>query len=256
MATEPETTQPLPPKSNDTTIVQQALGVTPILRTYADQLTPPSWDELLANNDDSLEVLTWRIDAYIYLVNARPDENFAANGGHVYVVLVHSGSAEAHDYTHNNEYQYNVDFRGDYDGATMYPLLQLPVSGSGTSDPSTNSINYPISFQQDMQMFTNNGNETFTFTASYEDNIIVQNGQQLGLVRGSSGVQWGVQLYSIPSSNYNFPFGSLSVFKLSTLQEVTFSANFSVRNASASMDPVAYGSGNDFVVDCRFTPVD
>ena len=52
----------------------------------------------------------------------------------------------------------------------------------------------PISFEQDMQMFNNNGNETFTFTASYSDNIAVKNGIQMGGIDGSNGIQWAIRI--------------------------------------------------------------
>ncbi|KAJ8488542.1 hypothetical protein ONZ45_g13915 [Pleurotus djamor] len=37
----------------------------------------------------------WNIDAYVYVVRALPGEDFVANGGSVYVALVHGGSARA-----------------------------------------------------------------------------------------------------------------------------------------------------------------
>ena len=45
-----------------------------------------------------------------------------------------------------------------------------------------------------MQMFNNNGNETFTFTASYSDNIAVKNGIQMGGIDGSNGIQWAIRI--------------------------------------------------------------
>ncbi|KAJ8488459.1 hypothetical protein ONZ45_g13947 [Pleurotus djamor] len=127
------------------------------------------------------ETLTWRIDAYVYVVNSKPDDpNFSHNGGAVYVVLVHSGPAERGDIADSGlEYRFDVVLTplvrglGGVNGAAM---KQLPALNIGTKNGDV--TNYPLSFVQDMQMFRSKGNETFTFSAQYEDSVDIRKGQQ------------------------------------------------------------------------------
>ncbi|KAJ8519544.1 hypothetical protein ONZ45_g3530 [Pleurotus djamor] len=155
--------------------------------------------------------LQWSIDAYVYVVGAFPDENFATNGGAVYVALVHSGSARSGS-TVGPLYEYRYTVTPTLTG--LKPITQLPLSGTGVVQGDT--TNYPIVFNQDMQMFRQNGTEAFTFPAQYENNIGLDDGIQIGGIQGS-GVQWGTIMKSLPSSTL-FPFGSFSLFRVDSIK--------------------------------------
>ncbi|KAJ8507812.1 hypothetical protein ONZ45_g9857 [Pleurotus djamor] len=134
--------------------------------TYINRLTPPPgtdfWrlqtfnvmtDQEIGGGaivDAPTQILTWNIDAYVYTVNARPGQDFSEQGGLIYVVLVHHGSAATGRVTNRSiEYRYNV--------------------GIASPPPDT------IAFSQDMQMFRNAGNELATFPAQYENTIYLRN---------------------------------------------------------------------------------
>ncbi|KAJ8502635.1 hypothetical protein ONZ45_g11566 [Pleurotus djamor] len=212
-------------------------------REYINQLTPPAgtsfwrhqtftpFDQVsVANLRDKLATFTWRIDAYVYAVNAIPDENFASNGGLVYVVLVHSGAAATAKNIEPStmpvywplEFEYDVSLPNSNGDSFMHQ----PTSNSGTQDGDT--YKYTIAYAQDFQMFRNGGNEAFTFPAKYADDINFYMGEQSGTVQGSYAIRWGSLLqqehYDDPENEISFPFTSLSVFRFDALEEVRFHA--------------------------------
>ncbi|KAJ8508142.1 hypothetical protein ONZ45_g9558 [Pleurotus djamor] len=141
-----------------------------------------------AGEDVVLEILTWRIDAYVYVIDAKPDSDFSGNGGSVYVVLLHSGSAVVQDAITEHELRWVVTCRSA--GQQAPAIMQLPASHSGTTNGNVTS--YPIAFAQDMQMFRNDGNEVFTFPAQHEDRVDISVGKLSGDIVNSSKVQWGI----------------------------------------------------------------
>ncbi|KAJ8501409.1 hypothetical protein ONZ45_g12151 [Pleurotus djamor] len=122
--------------------------------------------------------------------------------------------------------------------SSSYPFLQVPGSDTGTLEPNTSITNYPISFEQDMQMFNNNGNETFTFMASYSDIIAVKNGIQMGGIDGSNGIQWAIR---IDTAIFSPRGGDLQSLKIMA------------RNNAFYIDPIADSQVFNITVDCRFT---
>ncbi|KAJ8494309.1 hypothetical protein ONZ45_g13276 [Pleurotus djamor] len=237
-------------------------------RTYVNKLTPPPgtnyWRHQILNimqdqeliykrdfpfNQETLvETLTWNIDAYIYIVDAQPGDNFAGRGGSVYVVLVHTGSAATGAMVGPHmQYRYNVTMNSPPGGSSA--MKQLPPSSSGTHNGDM--WNYPISFTQDMQMFTDGGNQLTTFTAQYEDSVDIYKGQQTGFVNGSSGTQWNVSFDDYPDYYYNFPFVSVSVFRFTSLGEVTFECKAAVYSDESSDTPLAEEI-RSITVDCTF----
>ncbi|KAJ8507796.1 hypothetical protein ONZ45_g9867 [Pleurotus djamor] len=122
------------------------------------------------------------------------------------------------DNTEGMEHRYHVWLKNP--SSRAYPLMQLPASNTGTNDPNLGTIKYPISFTQDMQMFKNGGNETFTFLAQYESSIDVKDGIQTGVVDGSSGVKWSIRIDKT----------------FSELEEVAFNVKITEHNASFYTD--------------------
>ncbi|KAJ8517441.1 hypothetical protein ONZ45_g5368 [Pleurotus djamor] len=248
------------------------LSERPLPKAYLNKLTPPAgtdyWRKQTFNvftnqqllyhfyappfidEYDLVETLTWNIDAYVYTVNAPPGDDFAEQGGAIYVILVHSGSAATgHLVGGGMEYRYNVNMKSPPSGSAT--VKQLPPSNSGVT--SGDNTNYPISFAQDMQMFKNGGNEIFTFLAQYEDSIDLRKGDQEGFVNGPHGTQWDV----VFDPNYaefawNFPFGSVSVFSLPSPQEVTFECVASVYSNRSSEGSQMASETRSITVDCRF----
>ncbi|KAJ8502793.1 hypothetical protein ONZ45_g11425 [Pleurotus djamor] len=151
----------------------------------------------------------------------KPDDpNFVHNGGAVYVVLVHSGSAAlGSTASAGMEHCFDVFQAPSVGGSAGAAMKQLPTSNSGTKNGDVTS--YPLSFIQDMQMFRSNGNETFTFSAQYEDGLDIHKGQQTGFVNGSSATHWHLKFESaVPGDN--FPVTALSVFRFPSFSKVTF----------------------------------
>ncbi|KAJ8507049.1 hypothetical protein ONZ45_g10536 [Pleurotus djamor] len=203
-------------------------------RMYINKLIPPAgtcfWkheiyspmiEESMFADGSPQQFLTWRIDAYIYAVNAVPDENFTKNGGIVQVVLVHGGAAETGwkpKYPTKYDYLFSIENRPKKEACA---IKHLP---SGASVVKGDAKSYPISYTHDMQMFRNNGNEAFTFTAQYEDNVdFDNNGKHTGGLKGSGATEWGVEFPSC-GTYVSFPFAALSVFRFKSFEKVTFGA--------------------------------
>ncbi|KAJ8519527.1 hypothetical protein ONZ45_g3526 [Pleurotus djamor] len=159
--------------------------------------------------------LQWHIDAYIYVVGAPPGDDFVANGGAVYVALVHGGSATAGRPVFSSyEYRYSVTPKG-----AGRAITQLPVSNTGVVNGD--NTNYPIVFSQEMQMFRQNATEAFTFPAQYESSIDYHKGEQTGIVRGN-GVQWSTRFNTTLGYFESLPFGGFSLFRSDSLAPISF----------------------------------
>ncbi|KAJ8488537.1 hypothetical protein ONZ45_g13913 [Pleurotus djamor] len=159
--------------------------------------------------------LQWNIDAYVYVVGALPGEEFAANGGSVYIALVHGGSASAgRPVIPSHEYRYSVTPKG-----AGRAITQLPVSNTGVVNGD--NTNYPIVFSQEMQMFRQNATEAFTFPAQYESSIDYYKGEQTGIVKGN-GVQWSTRFDTMLGYFENIPFGAFSLFRSDSLDQLSF----------------------------------
>ncbi|KAJ8502643.1 hypothetical protein ONZ45_g11571 [Pleurotus djamor] len=205
-------------------------------RGYINQLTPPTdtsfWRHQTFTPFDQVTVsiarydlvkITWRIDAYIYVVNAVPNGDFVQKGGQIYVVLVHTGSAQT---AGKNIERYDVAwpltvyFKVSLPSGKGSPVMQLPASNSGSKDGDT--WTYNISFTQDFQMFSNGGNQTSTFSAKYVQDISYQMGEQTGDVR-SSAAEWSSTLqqghYDKPNERVPFPFGSMDLWTFNSLEK-------------------------------------
>ncbi|KAJ8507857.1 hypothetical protein ONZ45_g9813 [Pleurotus djamor] len=174
--------------------------------------------------------LTWKIGAYVYTVNSPPGETFSERGGRVYIVLVHSCTYQFKFSLPGWEYRYKVTLKP---GATEpISVSQLPKSGGERpqDDPllpnadSSLSLRFldDLQFSQSMQMFKNNGNETFTFPAEHNASFGLQEGdQQTGSLEGVRGVQW-VFTSGSPKGGKSHTFDTLSVFSLRSHSIVEF----------------------------------
>ncbi|KAJ8508511.1 hypothetical protein ONZ45_g9221 [Pleurotus djamor] len=243
-------------------------------REHIDKLTPPPgtsfWrhqrftlfeDELIGTVWRTA-IFTWRIDAYIYVVDAIPNPSFASNGGSIYVVMVNSGSARTGTKNENiavgphapMQYRFGVHVAGS-DGAA---LLQLPPSNSGTKDRDT--WKYTAAFSKDLQMFQNNGAQAVTFTAKYSDDISFYKGEQTGDVDGHNSVRWSSILtdyyYDDLSKSIPFPFSSMNCFQFNSLgkHDLVCTINANV-NESGQDDPQLVRTAT-ITLDCEFTAPD
>ncbi len=80
--------------------------------------------------DWKTEELTWNVDLYKYVTGAKPsDPEFSKNGGMVYIVMVHSGTANNQNNARLNKYGYRVIVP-----STLNTVLHYPATGSGTKD--------------------------------------------------------------------------------------------------------------------------
>ncbi|KAJ8487169.1 hypothetical protein ONZ45_g14430 [Pleurotus djamor] len=188
-----------------------------------------------------LETLTWRIDAYVYTANARPGKTFAEEGGRVYVVLFHYGSARMGELAAKGlEYRYNVTMISPPPDSAA--ISQLPPLGND------------IEFCQDMQMFKDNGNEIFTFRAQLEESLGLRDGEeQRGFLNDIQGTQWAITSND-PKPYDNFPFMGLSVFCLPQHGLVSFGCEASVHEVNAedsTTKRLAYHT-QVIEIDCRF----
>ncbi|KAJ8494940.1 hypothetical protein ONZ45_g13065 [Pleurotus djamor] len=232
-------------------------------RMYINKLIPPAgtcfWkheiyspmiEESMFADGSPQQFLTWRIDAYIYAVNAVPDENFTKNGGIVQVVLVHGGAAETGwkpKYPTKYDYLFSIENRPKKEACA---IKHLP---SGASVVKGDAKSYPISYTHDMQMFRNNGNEAFTFTAQYEDNVdFDNNGKHTGGLKGSGATEWGVEFPSC-GTYVSFPFAALSVFRFKSFEKVTFDCRTRVQLYKGHDWDTACMVTKRIEIDCTFS---
>ncbi|KAJ8508561.1 hypothetical protein ONZ45_g9165 [Pleurotus djamor] len=228
---------------------------------FVDKLVPPPGTDYWRSQNlvvmDNLELpkasgtvyetLTWRVNAYIYVVNAKPGDSFQQDGGVIYVVLVHTGSAAAKD--GSLEYRYDVAMKSPPSGSAA--VKQFPPSNSGTKNGDI--MSYALSFAKDMQMFKNGGNEGITFPAKYEDSIAFFKGRQSGLVNGPSAIQWAVTFVDdlALEESSSFPFSALSLLSFPSTGKMTLDFTASV----FSSDGVKLASETESVeLDCTFSP--
>ncbi|KAJ8502790.1 hypothetical protein ONZ45_g11428 [Pleurotus djamor] len=228
---------------------------------FVDKLVPPPGTDYWRSQNlvvmDNLELpkasgtvyetLTWRVNAYIYVVNAKPGDSFQQDGGVIYVVLVHTGSAAAKD--GSLEYRYDVAMKSPPSGSAA--VKQLPPSNSGTKNGDI--MSYALSFAKDMQMFKSGGNEGITFPAQYEDSIAFFKGRQSGLVNGPSAIQWAVTFVDdlALEESSSFPFSALSLLSFPSTGKMTLDFTASV----FSSDGVKLASETESVeLDCTFSP--
>ncbi|KAJ8516014.1 hypothetical protein ONZ45_g6627 [Pleurotus djamor] len=163
--------------------------------------------------------ITWRVDAYIYTVNARPDRHFKNNGGLIFVVLVHRALCL--------HWTGRIRFGVIFPAEKVELVKHLPAQDSHTQDGSRRT--YSINFKQTMQMFQNNGNEPISFSAGYEDRFSLNDFEYLPSDQNGEGSHiWSVKPDQdrSGSSASDYTLSALSVYRLSSLEEIPFTFLF------------------------------
>ncbi|KAJ8456822.1 hypothetical protein ONZ45_g18565 [Pleurotus djamor] len=109
----------------------------------------------------------WSAEIYVYVSSASPDDpGFTAKGGLVTIIVVHSGNFQTTDTV-----KLGLKFLNKIYPSTVPMFMQhYPEEWNGEviGDISDERRKYTVSYKEDLQMLKNGGNETFTFTASYE----------------------------------------------------------------------------------------
>ncbi|KAJ8516661.1 hypothetical protein ONZ45_g6055 [Pleurotus djamor] len=233
--------EPIPQEIRDAIIAKLGDGVhfydTPESQhSPPTELSPPSRQESTLEPPNEADY--WR-SAYVYTVNAPPGDNFSEQGGRVYIVLVHSGSSRPVINAKGWSYHCNVTMKSP--PSESIAVSQLPTSGDN------------LAFSQSMQMFKNNGNETFTFPAEYNASLGLEgDDQQRGSLNGTQGVQWALTLGSPRIGSNYVPFKALSVLSLRSHALVTLECEASVYGivdgTTKRLDSVI----KTITVDCRF----
>ncbi|KAF7431079.1 hypothetical protein PC9H_006797 [Pleurotus ostreatus] len=146
--------------------------------------------------------LNWYTDFYSYATGTdcrgKTAAEFTNAGGVVYTVAIDRGSLRRSSDgaprflgpTSGYCGYYFVDCHrtGNHAGSSMRMLSYQP---RGLDSQSGTTYNYSIDFQQDMQMFNNNGNSTYTFKAQYSNGFGLDRFQQHQL-QDSAGVDFSV----------------------------------------------------------------
>ncbi|KAJ8517788.1 hypothetical protein ONZ45_g5053 [Pleurotus djamor] len=196
-------------------------GLTPPIGTSFFKLTEIP---ILTNKEwsyfESDALVTWNVSLHKYAVNANPtDPNFQANNGRVYLIMVHRGTFNrAVDWT-----LHSLTVRPPRDETSVIFLGNYPEPNSGV-DQDDGSRKYTISYTNQMQMFRNQGNETFTFEAKYIQDFILSGLRQNSYTTstyhkveyvkeassrvGSTSINWMTVFQCLdPSKEINFNFG-------------------------------------------------
>ncbi|KAJ8515703.1 hypothetical protein ONZ45_g6924 [Pleurotus djamor] len=193
-------------------------------------------------NLDNRSTVTWTVDAYVYLANAPPSPTFTADGGEVFVVLVHSGSATMN--------QRDVGTIFNKFTVQTYP----PPKGAvvETHEPLIRDFfyerNHPIDFSHEINLFQpSNPTKPTPFKASYTSVLDTEHSLFLSHLIKPSGVQWSVDWRL---GRYGAPIAGVTLFKFSEMGVVNFDFRASI---------VRDGSGlvydeelKTISVDCRF----
>ncbi|KAJ8486751.1 hypothetical protein ONZ45_g14569 [Pleurotus djamor] len=199
--------------------------------TYDNKLSPPigtSWwrrQSFTLLNDKRFKTdanITWKVDAYIYTVNAQPNEDFESNGGLVYVILAHRGFC----YQEAKE----VSFYAKCPASKMELIKHFPDQDDHISTGSRRS--YPIAFRQSMQMFKDNGNQGFSFDASYEDTLLLDNFKYTAYEDLGPGRHCWVVKNEASRAGARYKISALSVYELSSIGEVSFTFEFWIKGSS------------------------
>ncbi|KAJ8515131.1 hypothetical protein ONZ45_g7410 [Pleurotus djamor] len=250
---------------------------TGVPQKHVDKLTPPPgtsfWrhqrltvfeQEYIGYQRLSLASFTWRIDAYIYVIDAVPTASFAADGGSIYVVLVHTGSAQTAPNLEASvgwpytplQFRFSVEVVGG-EGAA---LLQLPPSNSGSNEGGTwkcKALIFSQLFTQPDDMLPNHGAQTYTFPAEYSDDISFLEGEQTGDIDGPHSVRWSSILSEYYDDIYkskSFPFGSVSVFQFDSLKSYDLVCTINANETGSGNKELVHTT--KITLDCEFTAPD
>ncbi|KAJ8495593.1 hypothetical protein ONZ45_g12784 [Pleurotus djamor] len=169
---------------------------------------------------DNRSTVTWSIDAYVYLANAPPFPTFTVDGGEVYVVLVHSGSATM------NQRDVGTIFN-KFTVQTSSPPKGAVVE---THEPLVREYSYdrnhPIDFSHEMNLFQpSNPTKPTPFKASYTSILDVEHALFLSNLIRPSGVQWDIHWRL---GRYEAPIAGVTLFKFSEMGVVNFGRLFGV----------------------------
>ncbi|KAJ8507748.1 hypothetical protein ONZ45_g9919 [Pleurotus djamor] len=172
---------------------------------FVNNLTPPPnfnfWrredftvlqnHRLYRPNSDSYVNVNWNVACYIYTTGARPDStNFEQENGAFYVVMVHSGDVRS---TYVRVYQ---DFELRISPSAGSTVRQLPRFSEQLSGGNWRAM---VDYEQNMNMYTNNGNSLETFTVRYASEFQLPNMDQTGDVIGNQAI---LRMRSIPATEW------------------------------------------------------
>ncbi|KAJ8516020.1 hypothetical protein ONZ45_g6617 [Pleurotus djamor] len=183
--------------------------------TYDNKLSPPigtSWwrrQSFTLLNDKRFKTdanITWKVEAYIYTVNAQPNEDFESNGGLVYVILAHRGFC----YQEAKE----VSFYAKCPASKMKLIKHFPGQDDHTSTGSRRS--YPIAFRQSI----------------YEDTLVLDDFKYTTYEDLGPGRHCWVVKNEASRAGARYKISALSVYELSSLGEVPFTFEFWIKGSS------------------------
>ncbi|KAF7416021.1 hypothetical protein PC9H_006809 [Pleurotus ostreatus] len=149
--------------------IDSAVSATRSTRAYVSNLEPPAG---VIGFKRQKYNLNWYTDVYSYATGAdcrgKTSGQFTSAGG---IVAVDRGAMTGH-----------------HPGSSLQMTTYQP---RGPESQIDGQVQYNISFEQDMQMFNNNGNSAYTFKAQYTNSFTLDQ-FQLHEVPGDSGVDFSV----------------------------------------------------------------
>ncbi|KAJ8695491.1 hypothetical protein PTI98_008093 [Pleurotus ostreatus] len=187
--------------------IDSAVSATRSTRAYVSNLEPPAGVidakyNVTTTSDSSLIQkynLNWYTDVYSYATGAdcrgKTSGQFTSAGGIVAVdrgAMVRASDSAPRYLRPTSGYcsYYFVDRNqtGHHPGSSLQMTTYQP---RGPESQIDGQVQYNISFEQDMQMFNNNGNSAYTFKAQYTNSFTLDQ-FQLHEVPGDSGVDFSV----------------------------------------------------------------
>ncbi|KAF9493211.1 hypothetical protein BDN71DRAFT_1508794 [Pleurotus eryngii] len=147
--------------------------------------------------------VSWSADIYTYGTGGvdPKDPNFAADGGLLYIIMVHRASVQIYS-----------DYSAD-----------LPSTGSESI--SGDNYNYSINFEQSMQMLQNGGNEQLLFDAKYQQSFSPVQAKQSSST--SNCIQFRLNTTGSANDHRNTEISALSMFTHKNPSQFTVNPGFS-----------------------------
>ncbi|KAF4593630.1 hypothetical protein EYR40_008418 [Pleurotus pulmonarius] len=144
--------------------------------------------------------LSWSADVYTYGTGGVPptDDNFANDGGLIYIVMVHRVTVSVFSSFSPDSWN-TMKFGLRWNDSNLTPVYQLPSTGS--EEISGDNYNYEIDFVQAMQMLQNLGNQATTFDAKYGQTFSLAQATQTGVA--ATGVEFQIKTVT-SSSEHSF----------------------------------------------------
>ncbi|KAF4563755.1 hypothetical protein EYR36_002996 [Pleurotus pulmonarius] len=168
--------------------------------------------------------VSWSADIYTYGTGGvdPKDPNFAADGGLLYIIMVHRANVQIYS-NYSPDVWNTMTFSISLENSNLTPISQLPSTGS--ESVAGDNYNYSIDFEQSMQMLQNGGNEPLLFDAKYQQSFSLIKAKQSSSI--SNGIQFKLNTTGSSNDHRNTEIFALSMFTHKNPSQFAVSPGFS-----------------------------